>query len=165
MFSNVFWLFSGAWKASVSVIFWNKFGSFLGHFWYLGSCMPQEVSRYPRDCCRMAYLRLSGPNMDPSWFQVGSSWVQVGPKLVPCWLKLVACWAQVGSKLVQVEPKLVQIRSCRAQEALPDVPGTVPGTSWGSPGPKRCSGRLQECKRDLQNLPKAPKISLKKHQN
>ena len=87
--------FSGAWKASIFVNFWNKFRSFLGHFWYLGSCMPQEVSRYPHDCCRMAYLSLSGPNMDPSWLQVGSSWAHAGPKLAPTWLKLGPCWTQI----------------------------------------------------------------------
>ena len=65
--------FSGAWKASIFVNFWSKFRSFLVRCWYLGSCMPQEVSRYPHDCCRIAYLSLSGPYMDPSWLQVGSS--------------------------------------------------------------------------------------------
>ena len=73
--------FSGAWKASIFVNFWNKFRSFLGHFWYLGSCMLQEVSRYPHDCRGMAYLSLSRPNMGPTWLQVGSSWLQVGSKL------------------------------------------------------------------------------------
>ena len=68
----MFLCFSGALKASIFDIFWNKFGRCLGHFWHLGSCMPQEVSRYPHDCCRIAYLSLSGPNMDPNWFQVGS---------------------------------------------------------------------------------------------
>ena len=65
--------FSGALKASISDTFWNKIRRFLGRFWYLGSCMPKEVSRYPHNCCRMAYLSLSGPNLDPSWLQVGSS--------------------------------------------------------------------------------------------
>ena len=74
--------------------FWNKVRRFLGRFWHLGSCMPKEVSRYPPNCCRMAYLRLSGPNMDPSWLQVGSSWAHAGPKLAPTWLKL----AHVGPR-------------------------------------------------------------------
>ena len=87
--------FSGAWKASTFNNSWNNIRSFLDHFWYLGSCMPQEVSRYPHDCCRMAYLSLSGPNMDPSWLQVGSSWTHAGPKLAPTWLKLGPCWAQI----------------------------------------------------------------------
>ena len=67
----------------------------MGRFWYLGSCMLKEVSRYPHNCCRMAYLSLSGPNMDPSWLQVASSWVHAGPKLAPTWLKLGPCWAQI----------------------------------------------------------------------
>ena len=87
--------FSGAWSASIFDTFWNKIRRFLGHFWHLGSCMPKEVSRYPHDCCRMAYLSLSGPNMDPSWLQVDSSWAHAGPKLVPTWLKLGPCWVQI----------------------------------------------------------------------
>ena len=43
----------------------------------------------------MAYLSLSGPNMGPSWLQVGSSWDHAGPKLAPTWLKLVPCWTQI----------------------------------------------------------------------
>ena len=65
--------FSGALKVPIFDTFWNKIRQFLDYFWHLGSCMPKEVSRYPHDCCRMAYLSLSGPNMDPSWLQVGSS--------------------------------------------------------------------------------------------
>ena len=84
-FSDVFFLF-GNFKASVLVNFWNKFRRFLDHFWHLGSRMPQEVSRYPHDCCRMAYLSLSGPNMGPSWLQVGSSWVHLGPTLAPTYV-------------------------------------------------------------------------------
>ena len=76
--------FSGAWKASILIIFWNEFRSFLVHFWYLGSCIPLEVSRYPHECCRMAYLSLSGP----AWTQVGSKLRQVGPMLDPSWLQL-----------------------------------------------------------------------------
>ena len=87
--------FSGAWETSILVNFWNKFPLFFGHFWYLGFCMPQEVSRYPHDRCRMAYLSLSGPNMDPSWLQVGSSWIHAGPKLAPTCLKLDPCWTQI----------------------------------------------------------------------
>ena len=77
-----FFSFSGASIASISDTFWNKIRRFLGRFWHLGSCMPKEVSRYPHNCCRMAYLSLSGPNMDPSWLQVGSSWAHAGPKSV-----------------------------------------------------------------------------------
>ena len=80
--------FSGALKASIFYTFWNKIRQFLARFWHLGSCMPQKVSRYPHKCCRMAYLSLSGPNMDPSW------------------LKLGPCWTQVGSNLAQVGPML-----------------------------------------------------------
>ena len=89
-----FW-FSGALKASISDTFWNKIRRFLGRFWHLGSCMPKEVSRYPHNCCRTVYLSLSGPDMDPSWLQVGSSWTHAGPKLAPTWLKLGPCWAQI----------------------------------------------------------------------
>ena len=87
--------FSGAWKASIFDIFWNKIQQFLDCFWHLGSCMPKEVSRYPHNCCRIAYLRLSGTNLDPSWLQVGSNWAHAGPKLAPTWLKLGPCWAQI----------------------------------------------------------------------
>ena len=81
--------FSGALKASIFDTFWNKIRRFLCNFWHLGSCMPKEVSRYPHDCCRMAYLSLSGPNMNPSWLQVGFM-------LAPCWPQLHSSWAHVG---------------------------------------------------------------------
>ena len=91
----MYFCFSGALKASIFDTFWNNIRQFLGCFWHLGSCMPKEVSRYPRNCCRMVYLSLSGPNMEPSWLQVDSSWVHAGPKLIPTWLKLGPCWAQI----------------------------------------------------------------------
>ena len=90
-----FFCFSGALKASIPDTFWNKIRRFLGRFWHLGPCMPKKVSRYPHDCCRMAYLSLSGSNMDPSWLQVGSTWAHAGPKLAPTWLKLGPCWVQI----------------------------------------------------------------------
>ena len=86
-FQMYFW-FSGALDASIFDTFWNKIRRFSDHFWHLGSCMSKEVSRYPHDCCRMACLSLCGPNMDPSWLQVGSSWLHVGPSLAPTWLML-----------------------------------------------------------------------------
>ena len=73
------WCFSKAWNTSIVVHFWSKFWWILDHFWHLGSCMPQEVSRYPHDCCRIAYLSLSGPYMDPSWLQVGLNMPKMGP--------------------------------------------------------------------------------------
>ena len=82
----MYFCFSEALKASIFDTFWNNIRRFLAHFWHLGLCMPKEVSRYPHDCCRMAYLSLSGPNMGPSWLQVDSSWVHLGPKLAPTWL-------------------------------------------------------------------------------
>ena len=102
----MYFCFSGALKASIFDTFWNKIRQFLGCFWHLGSCMPKEVSRYPHNCCRMVYLSLSGPNMEPSWLQVDSSWAHAGPKLAPTWLKLGPCWPQVGSNLPQVGPML-----------------------------------------------------------
>ena len=84
----MYFCFSGALKASFFDTFWNTIRQFLNYFWHLGSCMPKEVSRYPHNCCRMAYLSLSGPDMDPSW------------------LKLGPCWTQVGSNLAQVGPML-----------------------------------------------------------
>ena len=66
-----FFGFSGALKVSMFDTFWNKIRQFLGNFWHLGSCMPKEVSRYPHICCRMAYLSLSGPNLDPTWLKLG----------------------------------------------------------------------------------------------
>ena len=92
-FSNVSLLF-GSFESINFDTFLNKIRRFLDGFWHLGSCMPKEVSRYPHNCCRMAYLSLSGPNMDPSWLQVGSSWAHAGPKLAPTWLKL----AHVGPR-------------------------------------------------------------------
>ena len=91
----IFLCFAGAWKASIFVNFWNKFRSFFESF--LVSCVvyAQGVSRHYHDCCRMAYLSLSGPNMDPSWLQVGSSWAHAGPELAPTWLKLVPCWTKI----------------------------------------------------------------------
>ena len=83
--------FSGALKASISDTFWNKIRQFLDCFWHLGSCMPKEVSRYPHNCCRMAYLSY----LDPTWTQVGSKLLKLGP-----------CWTQVGSNLAQVGPML-----------------------------------------------------------
>ena len=88
----MYFCFSGALKASISDTFWNKIPRFLRHFWHLGSCTPKEVSRYPHDCCKMAYLSLSGPNMGPSWLQVGSCWAHPDPKLAPTCLKLGPCW-------------------------------------------------------------------------
>ena len=76
----MYFCFSGALKASIIDTFGNKIWHFLGCFWHLGSCMPKEVWRYLHNCCRMAYLSLSGTNMDPSWLQVGSSWAHVGPR-------------------------------------------------------------------------------------
>ena len=109
--------FSGALIASISDTFWNKIRRFLGRFWHLGSCMPKEVSRYPHNCCRMAYLSLSGPNMDPSWLQVGSSWAHVGP---PSWLQLGSSWAHVGPR-----------SRCPATPGpTQDLPDPFPGASW-----------------------------------
>ena len=91
----MYFCFSGVLKASIFDTFWNNIGQFLDCFWHLGSCMPKEVSRYLHNSCRMAYLSLSGPNMEPSWLQVGSSWAHAGAKLGPTWLKLDPCWAQI----------------------------------------------------------------------
>ena len=93
-FSNEQLLF-GSFESSIFDTFWNKIRQILGGFWHLGSCMHKEVSRYLHNCCRMTYLSLSGPNMDPSWLQLASSWVHAGPKLVPTWLKLGPCWTKI----------------------------------------------------------------------
>ena len=62
------------------------------YLWHLRLCIPQEDSKWPQDWCRMADLSLSGPNMGPSWLQVGSSWAHLRIKLAPTWLKLGPCW-------------------------------------------------------------------------
>ena len=110
-----FFGFSGALKASIVVIFWNNFRRFLGCFWHLGSCMPKEVSRYPHDCCRMAYLSLSGP----TWTQVGSKFAQVGPMLAPSWLQLGSSWPHVGTRS----------RSPAAPEPTQTLPDPFPSPS------------------------------------
>ena len=72
----------------------------MNNFRHLGSYMPQE----PQDCCRMAYLNLSGPkNMDPS-----CKLAQVGPML-----------AQVGSNLAQVGPRLAPVPGPQAPLSQP----------------------------------------------
>merc|ERR1711965_156889 len=53
----------------------------------------------PQDSFKLVFLSQSGPNLGPSWLQVGSSWAHVGPKLAPSWLKL----AHLGSKLATSE--------------------------------------------------------------
>ena len=66
----MYFCFSGALKASISDTFLEQnsmiFESFLAS-WVV------YAPKGPHDCCRMAYLSLSGPNIGPSWLQVGSS--------------------------------------------------------------------------------------------
>ena len=91
MFSNKF-CSSGALSVSNFIDFWNKIRLILDQLWHPRSCIPQEASRQPQNCFKLAYMSQSGPNLDPSWLQVVSSWVHVGPKLAPTWLKLGSCW-------------------------------------------------------------------------
>ena len=56
--------------------------------------MLKEVSRYSHNCCRMAYLSLFGPNMDPSWLKLA----QVGHMLDASWLQFGSSWIHVGPR-------------------------------------------------------------------
>ena len=89
--------------------FSNNIRLILDQFWHLRSCMPQEASRRPQDCFMLAYLSQFGPNMTPSWLQVGSSWAYVGTKLAPTCLKLDPCWVHFW----------------------------IPGRPWANPSPSR----------------------------
>ena len=76
----IYLCFSGALKAPISVTFWNKMRRFLCRFWHLGLCMPKEVSRYPHDCCRMAYLSLSGAKLAPRCHKIALWWLKLDPR-------------------------------------------------------------------------------------
>ena len=64
-----FFLLFGSWEHQFSQMLGTKANEFSIILGILGRVRPKK----PQDCCRMAYLSLSGPNMEPSWLQVDSS--------------------------------------------------------------------------------------------
>ena len=89
--------------------FLSSFGSNFVEMWTIFGVLGRVCPKRSQDTLKIAAGWPTGPNLGPSWLQVGSSWTHVGPKLAP----------QVGSNLLQLGPMLT---SCWRHFRVPGRP-------------------------------------------